>query len=174
MNLKIQLLILSLIIGLSFASGFGVRHYMAGKAALASQVSSLSQDKQVLEGYIRAIAKRDTENQSLQTRLNDLDTQHTQVLHDQLEENTRLAGDLVVAQRMQLKGASCVASPVAAGTDAAGGLVDDGAVELSGETRQAVFDLRADLLADRHKLLYLQSYIPELLAQCGRISPATE
>lgn len=74
---------------------------------------------------------------------------------------------------MRFTGAVCPkpGTAQAAGGPAAG--VDDGAgIELTAEGRQDVFNLRADIIADRNKLAGLQAYIHGLEAR-GIIGSST-
>lgn len=143
--------------------GYGVRSYMAGKESLAHRVADQDAALAAQKDYLDKIAQRDAWNQELQNKLTALDTEKTHALTQALATNSALRSDLAVAQRMHLKGTSCPAGTAAGGqTGAAGSLGDDPGIELSAETRFAVFDLRAGLISDEAKLEYLQRYIRQL------------
>jgi len=159
MTLQSKFIALCVTLLLAFGTGFGVRSYMASKEKLQLENANLVQDKAEFKDYIAKAETQTEKYNQLQVRLYALDTAASKDLNEQLSENDRLRGDLATAQRMRLQGARCVANPAGSQDATAGGLGDGATVELSGETRQAVLDLRGDLLRDRGKLNYLQGYV---------------
>lgn len=157
-----KLLAQVIFLALVFLAGFLVRGYIAGRDELAAQVASqAAENKRLAEytGKFQALTNRFNE---VQSKLHTIDTDHTEVLNAKLEENSVLRGDLAVARRMRLQGTVCPRLPAATQDAAAGSVGDATGVELSEETRQAVFDLRGDLIRDREKIDYLQAYLREV------------
>lgn len=139
-----------------FFSGFGVRGYMAGKAELANQLDQQKAVNAQLTEYTKDLKTLTDRNLALQDKVTALDAKHTGTLNEKLAENSALRRDLAVAQRMRLQGTTC--PKASAGSDAAhpSSMGDGAGVELSAETRLAVWDLRESILRDQAKLAYLQ------------------
>lgn len=150
-----------LLFSLGFLGGMGVATYVAHTNKLAAQVSDLAKSNQLKQEYIEKVDERDKRNQELQNKLTDLDTRSTEALNEKLSQNDRLRTDLATAQRMRLQGTSCPAQPAGDQTGTAGSLGDGTGIELSAETRHAVFDLRAGIVRDQAALDYLQWYLRE-------------
>jgi hypothetical protein len=136
---------------------------MAGKQKLAHEVSDLQEARDAKDAYLARIAERDAQVEALNKQLADLDTTKTQELNDALETNSALRRDLRVAQRMRLTGTTCPGPASSGEAQPPGSVGDATGVELSGATRQAVWDLRASLLSDRAKLDYCQAYVRQLM-----------
>lgn len=162
MTLQAKFVAILLALLVAFGSGFFVRGYMAGKAELKVENEALTSALQAATDYQDKVDKRDARNQELQSQLTALDKELINARTAALAENSALRDDLAVARRMQLKGTSCPSRP--AGTAAPGsGSVDHGApVELSAETRLAVFDLRESIIADTAALAGCQAYVRQL------------
>jgi len=158
MTLQSKLIALFVTLLLGCGMGFGARSYMASKERLAIENANLKQDKAEFKSYIDKAETQVAKYNALQDKLYTLDTAASKDLNDQLDENDRLRGDLAVAQRMRLQGARCVASPASGQDASAGGVGSDLQVELTGETRQAVWDLRASLVKDLAVIAYYQGY----------------
>lgn len=162
MDLSVKYWPYLLLFSLGFIGGLGVMTYVAHTHKLEAQVSDLTQANQLSKDYIAGIEERDKRNQELQNKLTDLDQRSTKALNEKLTQNDRLRADLATAQRMRLQGTSCPAQPAGDQTGTAGSVGDGAGIELSAETRHAVFDLRASILSDHGKLDYLQRYIRRL------------
>lgn len=146
-----------LLLGLTI--GVGVTAYINHTDNLANQAKALKESNQAKQDHIDELARRDEKIRLLQNQLTELDTQSTQALYEQLHQNDLLRHDLDTAQRMRLRGTSCPAAPAGSQTAATSSMGDDPGIELSAETRQAVFDLRAGILDDKAKIDYLQGYL---------------
>lgn len=133
---------------------------MAGKEKLTNKVSEQATQLTAQGEYLEQIVQRDAKVAALQAGLAKLDSDKTKALNHELETNSALRSDLAVAKRMRLTGTTCPAGTAPSGETHATSSMGDGAgIELSTETRYAVFDLRAGLVTDRAKLDYLQTYI---------------
>lgn len=163
-----KLLAQIIFLGLVFLCGFLVRGYMAGRDELAAQVASQAAENKRLGEYTQKFEALTTRFNQVQSKLHAIDTNHSEVLNAKLEENSALRGDLAVARGMRLKGTVCPRLPAATADTPASSVGDAAGIELSEETRQAVFDLRGDLIRDREKIEYLHAY----LRQIGLAPPA--
>ena len=144
------------------SSGWGIRAYIAEHDAQKAQIAELEADKQEFADYISKTEERDRKIAELNATLTVLDSESSRKLHESTTKNARLAGDLAVAERMQLKGASCLKRPTAGQTPGTSSVVDVAEIFLGPETRRAVFELRGDLISDGAKVDYLQDYIRSL------------
>lgn len=144
----------------------------------AKLASAQSAHESTLGEIARAGAQQLRQQQELyvaqQARLQALDTAHYQEMQDAKAENESLRRDYSDAddERRRLRIAVKVAraDAVVAGTLAestASSLGDVATLELSGEAGQAVWDIRAGMIEDREKLLYLQRYATECRKQRG-------
>lgn len=166
MTLQVKIYIALAILLLGFGSGFGTRAYIASKEKLEIEVSNLKADKQEFKDYISKTEQQVAQVNALQAKLYTLDSDRTKDLNEQLSENDRLRGDLATAQRMHLTGTSCPRTAAAPGqTDSAGGVGSNVPVALSGETRQAVWDLRQSVIRDIAVIRYYQGYTDALGAK---------
>lgn len=162
MTLQVKLVVLVVTLLLGFGTGFGVRTYMAGKHNLQVENTALSRALTASIDYQAKVEARDTKNQVLQSQLATLDKELTNARTTALSDNAALRSDLAVAQRMQLKGTTCPSRSASDQASPAAG-VDHGAqVELSPETRLAVFDLRESIIGDQAALEGCQSYVRRL------------
>lgn len=157
--LQIRLLLWMGLFLAGLGSGWGVRAYIAEHDKQEAIIADLENDKIEFADYIKKTEERDRKIAELNATLTTLDIVSTRKLDEATTENTRLAGDLAVAQRMRLKGASCLKGSSAGQTPTTGSMVDVAEVFLGEETRRSVFDLRADLISDGAKIDYLQEYI---------------
>ena len=158
-KLLLKLLAVALVIAAIFFSGFFVRGYMADKAETEAELAHQTARTEALVTHKNELLALIKTNQELQAKINQLDADHTQVLNEKLAENDRLRGDLAVARRMSLRGTTCPRVPASADNPAAGSVVDGAPVELSEQTRSAVWDLRGSLIRDAAKVTYLQEFI---------------
>lgn len=152
---------LGLLLAIFFA-GFGVRGYMAGKDDLRRDNAEQAAKIEIYQKYTKKFEAYTATFNKLQLTLHSIDAKHAGKLHEALDENSALRTDLGVARRMRLQGTTCPKRPAEAGDPATGSVGDATEVELSEETRQAVFDLRADLIEDGKKLDYLHDYLREI------------
>ncbi|WP_277971768.1 lysis system i-spanin subunit Rz [Pantoea agglomerans] len=99
-----------------------------------------------------------------QQQLAALDKTHTEALSAAESENDALRRQLAAGSRRMYVHAKCPVSGTgtAAGT---GGLGNATAVELAGDSRRNVLDIRASIIRDREKLKYLQDYIRQQCLQ---------
>lgn len=134
--------------------GWGIRD-LSADAQIASLEAAAAKEKAALaEAHAQAVAAVLERSTQLQEEAQQRDQTHTTALTESLDENRRLRTDLLASERLRLRGATC-RTPT--GDAAPGpGLGDGEAIELSGATRLAVFDLREALIRDRAKLRYLQ------------------
>ncbi|MBD8242511.1 lysis protein [Pantoea agglomerans] len=96
-----------------------------------------------------------------QQQLAALDKTHTEALSAAESENDALRRQLAAGTRRMYVHAKCPVS----GTGAAavsGSMGDGAAVELAGDSRQNILDIRAGIIRDREKLRYLQGYIGDV------------
>ena len=157
---KIVILLLTLLMG--FATGFGVRSYMAGKQELQRENTALTQALEASTDFQAKVEARDAKIQTLQNQLTALDKDLTNARTEALAENSALRADLAVAERMRLKGVSCPQRPSGTEVPAASGMGHGTEVELSAETRLAVFDLRESIIQDQAALEGCQAYVRRL------------
>lgn len=144
---------------LGLATGYYVRDLRADRDTAAALAKQANTHAQALALHAEDLEDMNQQNAALRDRIATLDTDHTDQRNAYLEENARLRGDVAVAQRMRLQGTTCHAAPAQGDPAGAGSVGDAAGIELSGETRLAVWDLRAALIADRAKVNYLQDYI---------------
>ena len=149
-------------LALAGAGGWLVRGYIADSAEKAAENAALVEALNQVHDYQTKLAARDTAYHALQRELTALETKNQRILDAQLAENDALRTDLAAARRMQLKGTRCPSGPAATGSAGTAGVDDGVPVELSGETRQLVLDLRESLLLDRAALASCRSYVREL------------
>ena len=147
-----------------FTTGFVVRGYMAKAEMTQVKLDQQTAANATLQQYANDLLSLATRNEALRNQVHRLDVTHTRNLNEKLAENSRLRADLGVAQRMRLQGATCPRSST--GTDDTGtaSMGDGTSPLLSGETRQLVFDLRADLVTDRGKLATMQAWADKVMA----------
>lgn len=155
-------IILFATLSIGFGSGWGVRAFVAEKQQLKSENSALSKALDASIDYQKKVEERDVRNLELRKQLTDLDRNLTNARNKALAENADLRADLAVAQRMHLRGSSCPDRPAGDQAGTAPG-VDHGAqVELSDQTRLAVFDLRESIIGDVAALEACQAYVRKL------------
>lgn len=143
---KLVLLVL-VCIGI-FGAGY---HYRDIKADRDTAQATLDSYKT----FGKAINERDRKHAETTAKLTALEAAYTEQANALTAENDALRNDVAVAQRMRLKGAYC---PAAAADGKASTGVDPAApVQLSEETRLAVFDLRASIVADTNALAACQA-----------------
>ncbi|SFN20089.1 prophage endopeptidase [Izhakiella capsodis] len=118
--------------------------------------------------YYKAIKKQREFVQLAEARLNTinnmqrqqrevaaLDAKYMKELNNARHENDRLRDDVATGRhRLRIKGTCCVPE-----TSASSGMGNGGTVELSRETGSTLFDIRAEIINDQHKLRFLQDYI---------------
>ena len=136
--------------------GWKIRDYKADQQITALNLEAERAKTAELSEYIGRLAALEKTNQDLQNKLSDMDTKHTGKLNEKIDENNRLRTDLATAQRMRLKGTSCPQTNTGSDHTASTGLDDGAGIELSAETRLAVWDLRESIIRDQAKLAYLQ------------------
>lgn len=158
-KLLLKVLAVLAVVAAIFFSGFYVRGYMADKAEAEANLAHQTARLEALDAHKEELLALIKTNQELQAKINQLDADHTQVLNEKLAENDRLRGDLAVARRMSLRGTSCPPVPAAPNDSAAGSVGNGAPVELSEQTRSAVWDLRGSLIRDAAKVTYLQEFI---------------
>jgi prophage endopeptidase len=96
-----------------------------------------------------------------QQQLAALDKTHTEALSAAESQNEALRRQLAAGTRRMYVHAKCPVSGT--GTKTGPVSVGDGtAVELTGDSRQNLLDIRAGIIRDREKLRYLQSYIEDV------------
>ncbi|MDC9607337.1 lysis protein [Xenorhabdus griffiniae] len=101
-----------------------------------------------------------TRQQERIQQLHELDTKHTQELAHAKTEIDILRADVAAGRRkLRIKAACTVSETVTSSSVGA-----TTAVELTGETGQAVLDIREGIINDRAKLSYLQEYVR---TECG-------
>ena len=147
-----------------FSAGFGVRSYIASADATKAELKETQQLSRDLAQHIVDLKVISTRNAELQAEINTLNTQHTKALNEKLAENDRLRTDLGVAQRMRLQGTTCPRAPAGAHDPGPGSVGDGDGVELSVETRLAVWDLRGSIIRTESKLAYLQDWARRVVA----------
>jgi hypothetical protein len=133
---------------LCFGAGFYLRDVQADRDINATKLEGATAQIDAHKQFEAKIEVRDIANRKLNADYQALQITASQDLNEKLTENSRLASDLGVARGMQLRGFSCP-SPTAVGSTAAAGMAADNAPVFSGETRQLVFDLRADIVTER-------------------------
>ena len=160
-----------LLIGL-VGSGFWAGWSWSGANGRADVAAAEKLHSDTLGEIARAGAQQLRQQQELyvaqQARLQALDTKHYQELEDAKAENESLRRSYSDAdnERRRLRIEVKVAR---ADARVAGALADSGAcsmgdvatLELSGAAGQAVWDIRAGMIEDREKLVYLQGYARE-------------
>ena len=162
MTLQAKLVALLLTLILGFGTGFAVRAYIAGKQDVVRENTVLTKALAASIDYQAKVEARDDRNQELQSQLTVLDQELTNARTTALTENSALRADLAVAERMHLKGSSCPPRPASPQATGSGSVDHGGPVELSAETRLAVFDLRESIIGDQAALEGCQSYIRRL------------
>lgn len=127
--------------------------------------------KQISDRAALASGQALTANETAGRAVATIDQQETKGQSHALEENKRLAAaDAAGNGRLRIA-ASCPAAAGSGGVPAAASTasLDHGtAVEVDPEARRAVWDLRADLIADRSALTALQRYVREV---CPGVTP---
>jgi len=93
-----------------------------------------------------------------QQRLAALDKTHTEALSAAESQNDALRRQLAAGTRRMYVHAKCPV-PGTGSASATGRLGDGTAVELAGDSRRNVLDIRAGIIRDREKLKYLQEYV---------------
>lgn len=163
MTLRSVLIVSLATLLLGLGTGYGIRSYTAQAQSTAHELAELQATHDAQTEYLQKIDERDAKAADLQGKLTQLDTDKTKALSDALKTNASLSSNLAVAQRMRLAGTTCSPGGTPSSEASSTGSVGDGGgVELSAETRRAVFDLRADILNDRAKIDYLQGYVQRL------------
>jgi prophage endopeptidase len=109
--------------------------------------------------------KKHTE--AAQTMLAELDAKHTKELADEQTKNDRLRADVAAGTRRVRIAAANLATCelVANSTSGTSGVGDAAQVELSGNSGQAVLDLRASAIKDDEVIQYLQAYIDKIVSK---------
>ena len=153
-----------------FGGGYGVRDYIADADATAEKLKLTEQFAADLAKHAEDLKAVSDRNLELQAEVNALNTQHTKALNEKLAENDRLRLDLGVAQRMRLQGTTCPRPAAGADHSSAGSVGTGEGVELSLETRLAVWDLRGSIIRTEAKLAYLQGWAETVM----RSNPAIE
>ena len=143
-----KLVFVVLLLFVCFGAGFYVRDVQADRDTNAVKLDASEARNKAHEEFEAKIETRDADHRQLVADYQALHLSSSQAFNEKLAENSRLASDLGVARGMSLRGFSCP-SPAAAQPDAASGMAADNAPVLSGETRQLVFDLRADIETER-------------------------
>ncbi|WP_304487898.1 lysis system i-spanin subunit Rz [Dyella sp. ASV21] len=163
MTLRSVLIVSLVTLLLGLGTGYGIRSYTAAAQSTAHELADLQAKYADQTDYINRFTELSARAQDLQNQLTQLDTTKTKALSDALTTNASLSSSLAVAQRMRLTGTTCPQSGTSSSQASGPGSLGDAAgVELSTETRHAVFDLRADIISDREKLDYLQGYVRAL------------
>ncbi|GKX54086.1 endopeptidase [Leminorella grimontii] len=112
----------------------------------------LESDNTALTAELKAANGTIEKMNAAQRHAAELDKRVTEKLHASESENDRLRSELTAAnKRLRIK-AKCPATST-------GSVVNDTAVELSQDAGRTVFDIRAEIIRDRAKIEYLQSYI---------------
>jgi len=93
-----------------------------------------------------------------QQQLATLDKTHTEALSAAESQNDALRRQLAAGTRRMYVHAKCPV-PGTGSASATGRLGDGTAVELAGDSRRNVLDIRAGIIRDREKLKYLQEYV---------------
>jgi len=93
-----------------------------------------------------------------QQQLAELDKTHTEALSAAESENDALRRQLAAGSRRMYVRAKCPA-PGSSTTAGTGSMGDAAAVELAGDSRRNILDVRAGIIRDREKVRYLQEYI---------------
>ena len=87
-------------------------------------------------------------------QVSELDRKSTEALKNAREENLKLAAAVDAGVKRVFIKATCPATPATPAS-----VANDGVAELSRETRQALFDLRAGIIEQDEKVRALQEYI---------------
>ena len=159
MTLQLKILVLLGILLVGFGSGFGTRHYIASSQKKSAEIEDLKADKEEFKSYIANLESRDATIRTLNQNLQTLEADSARSLDEALTEDDRLRNDVATAKRMRLKGTSCGPDGSGGQATAAGSQDDAADIELSPETRQLVFDLRASITEDAEQIEYLKGYI---------------
>lgn len=99
-----------------------------------------------------------TDMNQRQQQLAALDKTHTEALSAAESQNDALRRQLAAGTRRMYVHAKCPV-PGTGSASATGRLGDGTAVELAGDSRRNVLDIRAGIIRDREKLKYLQEYV---------------
>lgn len=131
--------------------GWATDHYYSKAAEWRDTAHKYSELAKQQAATLTDINKR-------QQQLAVLDKTHTEALNAAETENDTLRRQLADGTRRMYVSAKCPAPR--AGTKAPASGVGNGTrVELTGNTRQNILDIRAGIIRDREKLKYLQEYI---------------
>lgn len=133
------------------AAGYAKGHSDAATAAEASASQLAAQNER---------KAREAEH-VWQEKVDALSAQLEKERQDAKAREDRLRADVDAGKRSLRVSARCPVRPDTQAAGAAGGR-DDAAVELSGEARQAYFDLRAAIISDDHALRACQAYVRSL------------
>lgn len=109
-----------------------------------------------------------------QNALAELDKQTSQELANAKSENDNLRRDVANGSRrvriLQTNLAGCNANTNTAGGNTSTRSMGDAAtVELSAIAADTIFSIREGIISDQAKLVYLQSYVKDIVKQCKRL-----
>lgn len=155
--------ILSIIFGLGFGSAWLLRTNTID----GMKVAHIKEVNNATTQYNKQLVAAAQKSKTLQGKLDDITTNSRKDMETQLAENERLRDALNTAnstKRMFLKGTTCTNKSSSTNINTKTNTGNDGtSIEVSGTTRQLVSDLRANIIRDRYKILYLQKYITTVL-----------
>lgn len=164
---KYKLLLQAGALGLLLLAGFGVGWSWQGAIGNAALETERGLHQADLGQISRAAAQqlRDQQAQLVaeRKRLDQLDTDHYRELNDAQAENEDLrrkyAGADDERKRLRIEVRVARADVVVSETLGAGGVGDVADVELSAAAGQSVWDIRAGMIEDQRKLMYLQDLV---------------
>jgi len=113
------------------------------------------------QSVVRQQAATITSINQRQQQLAALDKSHTEALSAAESQNDDLRRQLAAGTRRMYVHAKCPVSGTGPAS-ATGRMGDAAAIELAGDSRRNVLDIRAGIIRDREKLKYLQSYIEDV------------
>ena len=131
-------------------------------------------------GYERSIGAQEETAAAMQrmkdaqNALAELDKQTSQELANAKSENDNLRRDVANGSRrvriLQTNLAGCNANTNTAGGNTSTSSMGDAAtVELSAIAADTIFSIREGIISDQAKLVYLQSYVKDIVKQCKRL-----
>jgi prophage endopeptidase len=172
-ELAVKWAVLGLIVlGLMGGSAYTAWEWQANsyEQQLATQASGFQADLlKITTAGATQTSKALAQQQAAEQKAADLDAKRTQEKTDALAQNETLRRAVADgARRLRIAG-TCTASGNGSGgvpqASSAAGLGDAATIELSGAAGQAVFDLRAELVAERAALTALQDYVRSIQNQ---------
>jgi|GEM_PF-245641 len=132
--------------------------------------------RRAAEANAAVILQQQGEQQALAARLANLDIQSIQELSDALTENDRLRHLYSAAdnerRRLRIEVILARNDATVSATTGAGSLGDAASVELSAAAGSAVWDIRAGMISDREKLLYLQEWVRQIRKTSDQSAPS--